>query len=242
MEVLECKGSPENKYKEGPGISGFAVIIVGSVIEAHYRSYLDFISSSYLSASSVLIGVGVLIFVVGFFGCCGAIKENHCMIVTFAVLLCMIFVLQLGVGVASYILRTEVEDFLHTNMLSSMHNYNTSHPGVYKTWNVIQHEHACCGTDHYLDWQGTTFGESVNGVPDACCKENTLGCGSNMFKPDAELDNINQGGCFEKLKGDVEENITILGSVAIGIGFVQLIGVVFSCCLAKSLKRQYETV
>lgn len=63
-------------------ISGFAVIIVGAVIEAHYRTYLDFISSSYLSASSVLIGVGVLIFVVGFFGCCGAIKENHCMIVT----------------------------------------------------------------------------------------------------------------------------------------------------------------
>lgn len=58
----------------------------------------------------------------------------------FAVLLCMIFVLQLGVGVASYILRTEVEDFLHTNMLRSMHNYNSSHPGVYKTWNVIQHE------------------------------------------------------------------------------------------------------
>lgn len=52
----------------------------------------------------------------------------------------MIFVLQLGVGVASYILRTEVEDFLHTNMLHSMHNYNHSHPGVYKTWNVIQHE------------------------------------------------------------------------------------------------------
>lgn len=44
----------------------------------------------------------------------------------------------------------------------------------------------------------------------------------NSASPGLQLDNINQDGCFEKLKGDVEENVTILGSVAIGIGFVQV--------------------
>lgn len=48
-------------------------------------------------------------------------------------------------------------------------------------------QHACCGTDHYMDWEGTTFGETVHGVPDACCKENTPGCGNNMFLPGAEV-------------------------------------------------------
>lgn len=42
------------------------------------------------------------------------------------------------------------------------------------------------------------------------------------ISPGLQLENINQDGCFEKLKGDVEENVTILGSVAIGIGFVQV--------------------
>ncbi|XP_066984930.1 CD63 antigen-like [Macrobrachium rosenbergii] len=223
-------------------VSGCVLIIVGAVIEASYRTYLDFISSSYLSAPSILIAVGVLIFVVGFFGCCGAIKENHCMVVTFVVLLCMIFVVQLGVGIASYILRNDVEVFLHKNMLKSMHNYDRLRPGVIKTWDVIQHDHACCGTNNYEDWTSTPYGEEYNGVPDACCKEHVSGCGRNIFNFSQKLNDINKEGCFDKLKGDVEENVTILGGIAIGIGFVQLIGIAFACCLAKSLKRQYETV
>nr|XP_053649633.1 CD63 antigen-like [Cherax quadricarinatus] len=178
-------------------ISGFAVIIVGAVIEANYRTYLDFISSTYVSASSILIAVGVLIFVVGFFGCCGAVKENHCMVVT--------------VSSVSLCCRKK--------------------------------KHACCGTDNYTDWKETRFGEHINGVPEACCIQNTDNCGNGVFsKPPSELDYINKEGCFDKLKGDAKENVTILGGVAIGIGFVQLIGVAFACCLAKSLKRQYETV
>ncbi|XP_042863968.1 CD63 antigen-like [Penaeus japonicus] len=225
-----------------PQLSGCTLIIVGAVIEAHYSLYLDFISHSYISAPSILIAVGVLIFVVGFFGCCGAIKENHCMVVTFAVLLGMIFVVQLGVGITSYILSSDVENFLEDNMFKSMRNYNTSRAGVYRTWNVVQHEHACCGTKNYEDWKSTYYGESVNGVPDACCKEFTTDCGRNVFQDDTKLEQINQGGCFDKLKGDIKDNITVLGGVAIGIGCVQLIGIAFSCCLAKSLKRQYETV
>lgn len=165
------------------------------------------------------------------------------MVVTFAVLLCIIFIMQIGVGLASYVLRSDVENFLHHNMLVSMHNYTEERPGIYKTWNVIQHEHACCGTDNYTDWKETRFGEHINGVPEACCIQNTDNCGNDVFsKPPSELDYINKEGCFDKLKGDAKENVTILGGVAIGIGFVQLIGVAFACCLAKSLKRQYETV
>ncbi|KAK7070198.1 hypothetical protein SK128_027811 [Halocaridina rubra] len=224
-------------------ICGCALIIVGAVIEARYRSYLDFISSSYLSAPCILIAVGVLIFVVGFFGCCGAIKESHCMVVTFAVLLCIIFIIQLGAGIASYVMRNEVEKFLHEQMLKSMKNYGLARPGVLKSWDIAQHEHACCGTDTYEDWRATTFGEEYNGVPDSCCKENVSGCGKDIFnKTNPSKTDINKDGCFEKLKGDFKENITVLGGVAIGIGFVQLIGVVFACCLAKSLKNQYETV
>ncbi|ROT76666.1 CD63 antigen [Penaeus vannamei] len=154
----------------------------------------------------------------------------------------MIFVVQLGVGITSYVLSSDVEDFLEHNMRVSMQNYNSSRTGVYRTWNVVQHEHACCGTMGYEDWRATTYGESVRGVPDACCKEFTTDCGRNVFVDESKLPFINQGGCFDKLKGDVKDNITILGGVAIGIGCVQLIGIAFACCLAKSLKRQYETV
>ncbi|XP_042886772.1 CD151 antigen-like [Penaeus japonicus] len=136
----------------------------------------------------------------------------------------MIFVVQLGVGITSYILSSDVENFLEDNMFKSMRNYNTSRAGVYRTWNVVQHEHACCGTKNYEDWKSTYYGESVNGVPDACCKEFTTDCGRNVFQDDTKLEQINQGGCFDKLKGDIKDNITVLGGVAIGIGCVQVLG------------------
>jgi len=77
--------------------------------------------------------VGFIVFFVTFFGCCGAIKENHCMTATFTVLLVTIqssklnkcfqflfpncfcafekvflFLLELGAGIAAYMLRSEV--------------------------------------------------------------------------------------------------------------------------------------
>jgi CD63 antigen len=56
----------------------------------------------------LLIVVGCIIFFVTFFGCCGAIKENHCMTITFSVLLAFIFLLELGAGIAAYMLRSDV--------------------------------------------------------------------------------------------------------------------------------------
>lgn len=52
-----------------------------SEINAHpYVSLTD--ESFYTSAPVILIIVGLIVFVVAFFGCCGAVKENHCMIIT----------------------------------------------------------------------------------------------------------------------------------------------------------------
>lgn len=63
-------------------ISGVAIITVGALIQATYYNYSDFVDSSYVSAPIVLIIVGVIVFIVAFFGCCGASRENHCMIIT----------------------------------------------------------------------------------------------------------------------------------------------------------------
>ena len=70
--------------------------------------------------------VGCLIFIVTFFGCCGAIKEHYCMTMTFSLLLGLIFILEIGAGIAAYVLRTEVRYFklqffisrtiIHTNL------------------------------------------------------------------------------------------------------------------------------
>jgi hypothetical protein len=68
-------------------LSGAAILGVGIylIVDTTIVQYLEIIQVSsddpYLkTAAFILIGIGAFVFVVGFFGCCGAIKENKCML------------------------------------------------------------------------------------------------------------------------------------------------------------------
>lgn len=66
-----------------PQVTGLIILIAGAKAEYNASPYVDLTEGSfYTSGPIVLIIVGIIVFVVAFFGCCGAVKENHCMIVT----------------------------------------------------------------------------------------------------------------------------------------------------------------
>jgi len=225
-------------------LSGLLLVIVGCVIQGAYKSYLDFIGNGFLNTPVFIIVVGCIIFFVAFFGCCGAIKENHCMTVTFAVLLGVIFLMEVGAGIAAYKLKTQVHHLVEKNMEKGMKNYNqTGHEGVTKTWDVIQREIGCCGTQEFRDWSNTTFSERSN-VPDSCCLSDIAGCGQNVLTQNDEnaAKKIHTMGCFKGFSEKIKSNISAIGGVGIGVGVVQLAGMIFAACLSHSLKKEYETV
>lgn len=80
-------------------LSGVGLIAIGAFIRTNYGEYFSFVDHSFGNVPAVLIAVGVIVFIIGFLGCCGALKENHCMVTTFAILLAMIFILEIVVGV-----------------------------------------------------------------------------------------------------------------------------------------------
>ncbi len=82
--------------------------MTGGVIQGIYSKYLDFLGDEFFNAPVLLIVVGCIIFFVTFFGCCGAVKDNYCMTVTFSVLLAIIFLLELGAGIAAYMMQDHV--------------------------------------------------------------------------------------------------------------------------------------
>ncbi len=63
-------------------LAGLGLIIAGAVVQTKLSEYFDFFGGSVSAAAILLIVVGVIIFVIGFFGCCGAYKENYCMTMT----------------------------------------------------------------------------------------------------------------------------------------------------------------
>ena len=89
-------------------LSGLALIIIGAVIRDKYGDYFSYADNSFANVPVFLIVVGVIVFCVGFLGCCGAIKENYCMVTTFAVLLGIIFILEIVAGAVGFAYKSKV--------------------------------------------------------------------------------------------------------------------------------------
>jgi len=166
------------------------------------------------------------------------------MTLTFAILLGMIFLMEIGAGIAAYKLKGRVNDLIYDNMELGMQNYNASgYEGVTHTWDVIQHELNCCGTEEYLDWKNVTF-SSMTDVPDSCCLSDVTGCGKGvlLLTPSEAAMKIHTEGCLDIFSGKIKSNIGAVGGIGIGIGLLQLLGMIFAFYLANTIKKEYETV
>lgn len=75
-------------------MTGVALIVMGAYVHIEMNQYLNFLDDSYLTSQTVFIVVGVVILVVGFFGCCGACTESYCMMYTFAILLAVVIITE----------------------------------------------------------------------------------------------------------------------------------------------------
>lgn len=118
--------------------------------------------------------------------------------------------------------------------------HQSGHEGVSSAVDKLQQEFHCCGSNNSQDWQDSEWirsGEADSRVvPDSCCKTMVAGCGkrdhaSNIYKV--------EGGCITKLETFIQEHLRVIGAVGIGIACVQVFGMIFTCCLYRSLKLEH---
>lgn len=212
-------------------VAGIGLIATGAYVNIKMDEYYDFFGKEYLGPGILIIVVGVLIFLIAFFGCCGAIRENYCLTMTFAVSLAIIFILEIAGGITGFVLRDKIEDDVKDVLQDAMQNYNkTGYDGVTKTWNKLQEEFDCCGVTSNLDWKEK---RDMN-PPDSCCK--VAGCNTALNNT------VYTSGCTDKMEDWLKGKVAIIGGVGIGLAFVQVVGIMFACCLARAIRKEYEVV
>jgi len=120
-------------------------------------------------------------------------------------------------------------------------------------WNAMQVYLQCCGATGYLDFQASSspyWGASGGVPPVFCCKmSNPLelklldtSCYHNGRNPPLASTNMNLG-CIQKVEGYVTDNAPAVIGVAVGIGLVELIGIIFAfclCCAVGDKGRRYN--
>lgn len=67
-------------------------------------------SNLYVASAAILIATGVVVTIISFMGTLGAYREVRCMLITFFVIMFMIFIVMLVGGILGYIFRSEVSD------------------------------------------------------------------------------------------------------------------------------------
>ncbi|XP_038833763.1 tetraspanin-9 isoform X3 [Salvelinus namaycush] len=177
-----------------------------------------------ISAANLIITLGAVIMVTGFLGCLGAIKENKCLLLSVSENARQ----DLKEGLALYSTNNNAGLRNAWNTIQTEVRYLTTNDLPYNSWNTIQTEWHCCGVNGYTDWH-TALQEKV--VPDHCCQNIYQDCGRNA------TNQFWTRGCYEKVEEWLDDNKHLLGTIAMCVLVIQLLGMAFSMTLYQQIHR-----
>ena len=186
-------------------------------------------------SSYILIAVGVIVTIIFYLGCCAAGMHNKCMMGTFATLMALILVAELGVAITIFIYQGKAYAIVAYAMINGLKGYGEARKeGVTQGWDKIQEGFTCCGVNEPADWKNATK-LGGNDVPDSCCATPATGCGKG--KVDKPYTDIHSKGCLKEFEDFIKSNVFLAGGVGLAIIAIQLTAVITGCCLAKKMGK-----
>ncbi|KAM9751339.1 CD63 antigen [Menidia menidia] len=218
-------------------LCGLALIIIGIMVQMSLHSTFMIRDASASGAPILLIGVGVVIFFIAFFGCCGAWKENYCMITTFAVLLSLVIIAEIAAAIAGYVFRNKLSTIVQDSLTDTINSYKNGTKEFKASVDKMQESWKCCGVNSSTDWK--FFSTEGNTVPDSCCLNVTTNCGKGAMTDGSK---VYQKGCHDAMVAYLKENIQWVIVAALVIAFLQIMGIVFACLLMRGIRSGYEVM
>ncbi|VDN17761.1 unnamed protein product [Gongylonema pulchrum] len=190
--------------------------------------------AKYQASLWVLVGVGALLFLVGFLGCCGAICESRSMLTLFFVIVLVLTAIELGAAVFAVASKSQFKDALHNGFL----NFSSETVFIF-----LRYTHKCVPLQRLLTEASQAedkYLQNLKPIEDVfqCCGathetrnryiEHNLCEGQLQDKPD----------CFSVISHWLETT----GEVVIIIAFILLIVEVFAlvatCILCKAFRYE----
>ncbi|XP_068148868.1 CD63 antigen [Drosophila tropicalis] len=216
-------------------ITGIILIAVGAGVGSVYTGYELFLAGKFFSIPTFLIVIGSFIIVITFFGCWGALKENYCLVLSFSVMLAIIFILELAAGISGYVLRNDAENLIKTSLTNSLSEYNELNQNpTTKLWDDVQRNFDCCGVTNFSDWSNLFDNTSL---PLSCCNVpvGAIGTFSCLNTTESIIDR-HSDGCLTGFSNYIAAHAVSLGAAGVVIAVLQFFGVIFACWVAREIK------
>uniref|UniRef100_UPI0037E7069E tetraspanin 35 n=1 Tax=Semicossyphus pulcher TaxID=241346 RepID=UPI0037E7069E len=218
-------------------LAGAAVLGVGIWVKVDSGSILSFLGkiegapeelSQVLNVGYLLIAVGALLLVIGFLGCCGAVKESKCMLLLFFIIVLVVFIAEVAGAVVILVFRPLADELFVKFGTAAVKNIKKdygSNPDVTGLWNTTMSTLKCCGFYNSSDFVGSPYYKMhSNHYPPQCCPGTGNLCNETLADSSTTIT-----GCFPKIVQLIDENTVVIVGVALGIAVLEI------CAMAVSL-------
>jgi hypothetical protein len=144
-------------------VLGLVLFVVGIVVLVEGKNWNEIVDNKTVPVSVMLLVVGLVIAIVGFLGCFGAMKQNGTMLLIYAIVLGIIIILQCVAGVLAFIFSDEANEIVKEGLEQGLKDYGKpplKHIDTKKNeesvWtegiDFIQEHLECCGITDGADW------------------------------------------------------------------------------------------
>jgi CD9 antigen len=207
---------------------GCALLAVGIWAKVDEVSLTKMVGNDSMPASLgvaawTLIIVGSIIMVLGFLGCCGAIRESQCMLALFFVALFIIFAALLAIGIYAYISFQEDPDVFRKGLKSGLEDCVRKYVNdtvCRERLDGLHKDSSCCGAE-----KGDF--ERIHGQAKAIEV-----CGMKYFE---------RQGCVDKYvdlaERKLKDYLVVFVAIAFGVATIMLLGMIFAMLLCCAIRE-----
>ncbi|XP_022082936.1 tetraspanin-11-like [Acanthaster planci] len=220
-------------------IFGLILIAVGGFLLQNLSvfSFVYSTSESELAIGCwVLIGLGCLVFLVGFNGVWACVRESVLWMKVYFVFMLLIMLGGFATGVLTLLGREQAMETVKSNMRELIKNEYGKGNIVDTGYDEIHQQQKCCGEAGPKDWADsyfTTLPENANlAVPVSCCVNVDLaGCNSGQPGRPDNLGLVFSAGCGDGIANFQSGNMTMLGLISLIMVSLETISLLLVCCV-----------
>uniref|UniRef100_A0A0V0JA15 Tetraspanin n=1 Tax=Schistocephalus solidus TaxID=70667 RepID=A0A0V0JA15_SCHSO len=199
-------------------ITGFGIYFV---VEAEKD-----LNGQAVGVPAFVLTLGLLVFLLGFLGCCGAWKENVCLLRTFGAIIIILLICEIVAGILVFVYRAKFVTLVADGIANQISELNTmsqtQQEDTRKAIDTLQENLECCGGHNASDWG--------KDVPSSCCKGQPKKCDSPYKQ-----------GCAQAMYEFVKDKALGVGITLVIMAVLELGAIISALCLAKKI-GEYEKV
>ncbi|XP_070837672.1 tetraspanin 35 [Chaetodon trifascialis] len=229
-------------------LAGAAILGVGIWVKVDSGSILSLLGkienapaelSQVLNVGYLLIALGALLLVIGFLGCCGAVRESKCMLLMFFIIVLLVFIAEVAGAVVILVFRPLADELFTKIGTAAVQNIKKDYgenADITGLWNTTMSTLKCCGFYNSSDFVGSPFYTDHNQqYPPQCCPGADKPC--NQMAADS-VTTIT--GCFPKIKKLIDDNTVVIVGVALGIAALEICAMAVSMILFCRIKSRSD--